>query len=151
MDFSMEVNYHDYKQIRESSLTILIISFPYISPIFQRKKKVAVGNLKPLTKAKSYISSLNQSKKTVKSFLRFLHQEQKIEIKKYIYLAKILFKIYSENMSPRRCAACKYLRRKCPPDCTLSPYFPPNDPQRFACVHRIYGASNVVKMLQVIN
>ncbi|KAK9994425.1 hypothetical protein SO802_024128 [Lithocarpus litseifolius] len=47
-----------------------------------------------------------------------------------------------------RCAACKYLRRRCPSDCIFSPYFPPNDPQRFSCVHRIYGASNVGKMLQ---
>ncbi|KAK3447246.1 LOB domain-containing protein 24 [Eucalyptus grandis] len=47
-----------------------------------------------------------------------------------------------------RCAACKYLRRRCPPDCIFSPYFPSNDPQRFACVHRIYGASNVGKMIQ---
>ncbi|KAF5455350.1 hypothetical protein F2P56_024939 [Juglans regia] len=44
--------------------------------------------------------------------------------------------------------ACKYLRRRCPSHCIFSPYFPPNDPQRFACVHRIYGASNVGKMLQ---
>lgn len=50
-----------------------------------------------------------------------------------------------------RCAACKYLRRRCPSHCIFSPYFPPNDPQRFACVHRIYGASNVGKMLQVIS
>ncbi|KAF5457796.1 hypothetical protein F2P56_021874 [Juglans regia] len=49
-----------------------------------------------------------------------------------------------------RCAACKYLRRRCPSDCIFSPYFPPNDHQRFACVHRIYGASNVGKMLQQI-
>ncbi|GLU21042.1 hypothetical protein SLE2022_372070 [Rubroshorea leprosula] len=47
-----------------------------------------------------------------------------------------------------RCAACKYLRRRCPSDCIFSPYFPPNDPQRFACIHRIYGASNVARMLQ---
>ncbi|KAI9084264.1 hypothetical protein K1719_033771 [Acacia pycnantha] len=47
-----------------------------------------------------------------------------------------------------RCAACKSQRRKCPPDCIFSPYFPPSDPQRFACVHRIYGCSNVGKMLQ---
>ncbi|KAG5234517.1 LOB domain-containing protein [Salix suchowensis] len=47
-----------------------------------------------------------------------------------------------------RCAACKYLRRRCPSDCIFSPYFPSNVPQRFACVHRIYGASNVAKMLQ---
>uniref|UniRef100_A0A2N9I6C5 Response regulatory domain-containing protein n=1 Tax=Fagus sylvatica TaxID=28930 RepID=A0A2N9I6C5_FAGSY len=44
--------------------------------------------------------------------------------------------------------ACKYLRRRCPSDCIFSPYFPPNDPQRFECVHKIYGASNVGKMLQ---
>ncbi|PON41353.1 Lateral organ boundaries domain containing protein [Parasponia andersonii] len=47
-----------------------------------------------------------------------------------------------------RCAACKYLRRSCPSNCIFSPYFPSNDPQRFACVHRIFGASNVGKMLQ---
>lgn len=48
-----------------------------------------------------------------------------------------------------RCAACKYLRRRCPKDCIFSPYFPPNNPHRFASVHRIFGASNVGKMLQV--
>ncbi|KAJ8774395.1 hypothetical protein K2173_012469 [Erythroxylum novogranatense] len=41
-----------------------------------------------------------------------------------------------------RCAACKYLRRRCASDCIFSPYFPANNPQRFACVHKIYGASN---------
>ncbi|CAI8612081.1 unnamed protein product [Vicia faba] len=47
-----------------------------------------------------------------------------------------------------RCAACKNQRRRCPPDCIFFPYFPPNDPQRFAFVHRIYGGSNVGKKLQ---
>ncbi|XP_050379576.1 LOB domain-containing protein 24-like [Argentina anserina] len=47
-----------------------------------------------------------------------------------------------------RCAACRFLRRRCPSDCTFAPYFPPNNPQRFASVHRIYGASNVARMLQ---
>ncbi|OMP02438.1 hypothetical protein COLO4_11096 [Corchorus olitorius] len=47
-----------------------------------------------------------------------------------------------------RCAACKYLRRRCAPDCIFSPYFPPTNPQRFVSVHRIYGASNVAKLLQ---
>lgn len=55
----------------------------------------------------------------------------------------------SSNSSTSRCAACKYLRRRCASDCIFSPYFPPNNPQRFASVHRIYGASNVGKMLQV--
>ncbi|XP_050226830.1 LOB domain-containing protein 24-like [Mercurialis annua] len=47
-----------------------------------------------------------------------------------------------------RCAACKYLRRRCPSDCIFSPYFPSNNPQRFAYIHKIYGASNVGKLLQ---
>ncbi|KAK7858469.1 lob domain-containing protein 24 [Quercus suber] len=32
-----------------------------------------------------------------------------------------------------RCAACKSLRRRCTKDCVLAPYFPPTNPQRFAC------------------
>ncbi|KAL6525101.1 LOB domain-containing protein 23 [Orobanche minor] len=48
----------------------------------------------------------------------------------------------------RRCAACKHLRRRCPSDCIFSPYFPSNNPRRFALVHKIYGASNVGKLLE---
>ncbi|XP_059669355.1 LOB domain-containing protein 24-like [Cornus florida] len=51
-------------------------------------------------------------------------------------------------MTSTRCAACKYLRRRCPSDCIFSPYFPSNDPQRFACVHNYYGASNIAKMIK---
>lgn len=58
--------------------------------------------------------------------------------------------ISNESTNPRRCAACKYLRRRCSQDCILSPYFPPSNPRRFACVHRIFGASNVARMLQVL-
>ncbi|KAL3619515.1 hypothetical protein CASFOL_037085 [Castilleja foliolosa] len=47
-----------------------------------------------------------------------------------------------------RCAACKHLRRRCPSDCIFAPYFPSNNPRRFAYVHKIYGASNVGKILQ---
>ncbi|KAG5625038.1 hypothetical protein H5410_010256 [Solanum commersonii] len=53
-------------------------------------------------------------------------------------------------MSSTRCAACKQLRRKYPSDCIFLPYFPPNNSQRFSYVHRIYGASNVGKMLQQV-
>ncbi|XP_073119825.1 LOB domain-containing protein 23-like [Henckelia pumila] len=50
--------------------------------------------------------------------------------------------------SSTRCAACRHLRRRCPSDCIFSPYFPSNDSKRFRCIHKIYGASNVGKMLQ---
>ncbi|KAK8648728.1 hypothetical protein V6N13_129471 [Hibiscus sabdariffa] len=46
------------------------------------------------------------------------------------------------------CAACKLLRRRCAPDCIFAPYFPADEPQKFASVHKVFGASNVNKMLQ---
>ncbi|CAL9760077.1 unnamed protein product, partial [Musa acuminata subsp. burmannicoides] len=45
------------------------------------------------------------------------------------------------------CAACKLLRRRCAQECPFSPYFSPHEPQKFASVHRVFGASNVSKML----
>ncbi|CAN1136605.1 Protein LATERAL ORGAN BOUNDARIES [Linum perenne] len=45
------------------------------------------------------------------------------------------------------CAACKFLRRKCMPGCIFAPYFPPEEPHKFANVHKIFGASNVTKLL----
>ncbi|KAK6920653.1 Lateral organ boundaries, LOB [Dillenia turbinata] len=45
------------------------------------------------------------------------------------------------------CAACKFLRRKCVPGCIFAPYFPPEEPQKFVNVHKIFGASNVTKLL----
>lgn len=52
----------------------------------------------------------------------------------------------SNGMSP--CAACKLLRRRCAKDCIFAPHFPSDDPHKFASVHRVFGASNVNKMLQ---
>ncbi|XLT33663.1 hypothetical protein HN873_064955, partial [Arachis hypogaea] len=46
------------------------------------------------------------------------------------------------------CASCKLLRRRCAKDCIFAPYFPSDDPQKFAIVHKVFGASNVSKMLQ---
>lgn len=47
------------------------------------------------------------------------------------------------------CAACKLLRRRCSQDCIFAPYFPAEEPHKFAGVHKVFGASNVSKMLQV--
>nr|GMD14197.1 LOB domain-containing protein 1-like [Ipomoea batatas] len=46
------------------------------------------------------------------------------------------------------CAACKILRRRCAEKCVLAPYFPPNDPLKFTTAHRVFGASNIIKILQ---
>jgi hypothetical protein len=51
----------------------------------------------------------------------------------------------SSSSSP--CAACKLLRRKCTQGCVFAPYFPPDQPSKFANVHKVFGASNVSKLL----
>ncbi|KAG8474679.1 hypothetical protein CXB51_031136 [Gossypium anomalum] len=55
----------------------------------------------------------------------------------------------SSSNSP--CAACKFLRRKCTQECVFAPYFPPDHPQKFQNVHKVYGASNVAKLLNELN
>ncbi|KAI3411364.1 uncharacterized protein J3R85_018079 [Psidium guajava] len=48
------------------------------------------------------------------------------------------------------CAACKILRRRCAVEkCVLAPYFPPTEPAKFTIAHRVFGASNIIKLLQV--
>lgn len=48
------------------------------------------------------------------------------------------------------CAACKILRRRCAEKCVLAPYFPPTEPAKFTIAHRVFGASNIIKFLQVL-
>ncbi|KAL9317986.1 hypothetical protein ACSQ67_014503 [Phaseolus vulgaris] len=56
----------------------------------------------------------------------------------------------SSSYSNSPCAACKFLRRKCMPDCLFAPYFPPEEPRKFVNVHKIFGASNVSKILNEV-
>ncbi|KAG6421627.1 hypothetical protein SASPL_118184 [Salvia splendens] len=49
------------------------------------------------------------------------------------------------------CAACKCLRRKCTQECVFAPYFPPDNPQKFTNVHKVFGASNVSKLLNELS
>ncbi|KAL9243014.1 hypothetical protein vseg_016956 [Gypsophila vaccaria] len=46
------------------------------------------------------------------------------------------------------CGACKFLRRKCASDCIFASYFcSEQGPARFAAIHKVFGASNVSKLL----
>ncbi|OEL23657.1 LOB domain-containing protein 20 [Dichanthelium oligosanthes] len=54
------------------------------------------------------------------------------------------------------CGACKFLRRRCVPGCVFAPYFGGGSVRehgagagaaQFAAVHKVFGASNVAKML----
>ncbi|KAL3517674.1 hypothetical protein ACH5RR_020263 [Cinchona calisaya] len=52
------------------------------------------------------------------------------------------------NGSGSPCGACKFLRRKCAADCIFAPYFcTEQGPARFAAIHKVFGASNVSKLL----
>ncbi|KAI3462773.1 hypothetical protein Pfo_019436 [Paulownia fortunei] len=57
------------------------------------------------------------------------------------------------DMSPSYapCAACKCLRRKCTQECVFAPYFPADNPQKFTNVHKVFGASNVAKLLNELS
>lgn len=50
------------------------------------------------------------------------------------------------NNSNQACSACRHQRRKCC-NCPLAPYFPPNHTQQFLNVHRLFGVSSVMKIL----
>ncbi|CAM6121264.1 unnamed protein product [Calypogeia fissa] len=63
---------------------------------------------------------------------------------------RTMLAIQGQSNSSTPCAACKLLRRRCAQECPFSPYFSPHEPQKFACVHKIYGASNVSKMLMEV-
>ncbi|XP_017250580.1 protein LATERAL ORGAN BOUNDARIES-like [Daucus carota subsp. sativus] len=58
------------------------------------------------------------------------------------------FNIIRYNYSA--CAACKLLKRKCLPDCIFAPHFPPEELQKFISVHKIFGTSNVAKLLNKV-
>ncbi|XWS35694.1 hypothetical protein CRYUN_Cryun20dG0018400 [Craigia yunnanensis] len=46
------------------------------------------------------------------------------------------------------CGACKFLRRKCVPGCVFAPFFDSEQgAAHFAAVHKVFGASNVSKLL----
>ncbi|KAM0020281.1 putative transcription factor AS2-LOB family [Helianthus debilis subsp. tardiflorus] len=46
------------------------------------------------------------------------------------------------------CAACRYQRRKCAPDCLLAPYFPHDRQRQFQNAHKLFGVSNITKIIR---
>ncbi|KAL8056084.1 hypothetical protein ABFS82_04G096300 [Erythranthe guttata] len=54
----------------------------------------------------------------------------------------------SHGSTIQACAACKYQRRKCASDCILAPYFPHDRQRQFLNAHRLFGVSNIVKIVR---
>uniref|UniRef100_A0A7C9DPF3 LOB domain-containing protein n=1 Tax=Opuntia streptacantha TaxID=393608 RepID=A0A7C9DPF3_OPUST len=57
---------------------------------------------------------------------------------------------HHEPRSSSSCAACKLLKRRCGPNCIFAPYFRADEPNKFAKVHKVFGASNVGKILNEV-
>ncbi|WVZ10444.1 hypothetical protein V8G54_014974 [Vigna mungo] len=55
-----------------------------------------------------------------------------------------------KGATTQACAACKHQRRKCTSECLLAPYFPADQPKVFLNVHRLFGVSNIVKILKIL-
>ncbi|KAJ6383574.1 hypothetical protein OIU78_026962 [Salix suchowensis] len=49
------------------------------------------------------------------------------------------------------CASCKHQRKRCGEDCVLAPYFPAERMQEFQAVHKVFGVSNVIKLVKDVN
>ncbi|KAK1306993.1 LOB domain-containing protein 22 [Acorus calamus] len=54
----------------------------------------------------------------------------------------------STTTTNQACAACKYQRRKCNPDCPLAPFFPADRQRQFMNAHRLFGVSNILKIIR---
>ncbi|PSS10200.1 LOB domain-containing protein [Actinidia chinensis var. chinensis] len=46
------------------------------------------------------------------------------------------------------CASCKHQRKKCLKKCVLAPHFPPGLEKEFEQVHKLFGISNMTKMIR---
>ncbi|KAK4437121.1 LOB domain-containing protein 27 [Sesamum alatum] len=49
------------------------------------------------------------------------------------------------------CAACKYQRRRCTPECLLAPFFPADQPKMFLNVHRLFGVKHIQNLLKELD
>lgn len=55
-----------------------------------------------------------------------------------------------EAGNPQACSSCKHQRKKCDETCELAPYFPANRYQEFQNAHRLFGVSNMLKIMNAV-
>ncbi|OMO66257.1 hypothetical protein COLO4_30671 [Corchorus olitorius] len=66
-------------------------------------------------------------------------------------MSNIITRSGGSNGTTQACAACKYQRRKCAPDCILAPYFPHDRQRQFLNAHKLFGVSNITKIIKNLN
>ncbi|XP_028778737.1 LOB domain-containing protein 22-like [Neltuma alba] len=55
---------------------------------------------------------------------------------------------HHNNNNNQACAACKYQRKKCAPDCILAPYFPHDRQRQFLNAHKLFGVRNITRIIE---
>ncbi|KAK4848654.1 hypothetical protein QYF36_015661 [Acer negundo] len=95
----------------------------------------------------------NKKGKSLENLLDSNSQRMKKEVRKgrtKLHTCMASQKVPNKARTHQPCAACKMLRRRCDSNCILAPYFPNDEIEKFASVHRVFGASNVIKMIQMV-
>lgn len=54
----------------------------------------------------------------------------------------------NSSNSASKCASCRHQRRRCPNDCIFRPYFPLRKQEEFESARRVFGVSNMERMLR---
>ncbi|KAJ6885959.1 hypothetical protein NC651_026580 [Populus alba x Populus x berolinensis] len=54
----------------------------------------------------------------------------------------------NSSNSASKCASCRHQRRRCPNDCIFRPYFPLRKREEFESARRVFGVSNMERMLR---
>ncbi|KVH98822.1 lateral organ boundaries domain-containing protein [Cynara cardunculus var. scolymus] len=49
------------------------------------------------------------------------------------------------------CAACKYQRKRCTPECALAPHFRPEHTEIFKNAHKLFGVRKILRILEKID
>lgn len=55
-----------------------------------------------------------------------------------------------EAGNPQACASCRHQRKRCDETCELAPYFPAKRYREFQNAHRVFGVSNIVKIMNAV-
>ncbi|XP_014499519.1 LOB domain-containing protein 22-like [Vigna radiata var. radiata] len=57
----------------------------------------------------------------------------------------------SSRSTIQACAACKYQRRKCGPNCILAPFFPHYRQKQFLNAHKLFGVGKITSMIKPLD
>ncbi|XP_022006374.2 LOB domain-containing protein 27 [Helianthus annuus] len=72
------------------------------------------------------------------------------------FLTQIILHLLTQIMTlkggtSQACAACKYQRKRCTPECALAPHFRPEQTEIFKNAHKLFGVRNILRILEQVD